>query len=88
MVAKSPRNTHASVKKVVTPSDLPGARPAQKITVGFSCWSCKAHCDVDLEEIQKDRVEIKYDVVTPNPRKPRKYFIKCSSCARFNSVTM
>jgi hypothetical protein len=88
MAERITRHAHSHVHHVTTPSDLPGARPAEQITVGFACWSCHAHCEVDLEEIQQDRVKIKYDAVVPNPRKPRKYFIKCSACARFNSVIL
>lgn len=75
-----------SVTVETIPGDLPGARPAKKITLGFLCWSCKAHCEVDLDEIQKDRLDIKYEPVTPNSRKPRKYYVKCTACERFNSV--
>jgi hypothetical protein len=39
-----------------------------------------------LEDVQKDRLDIKYEPVMPNSRKPRKYYVKCTACERFNSV--
>ena len=64
------------------------AQPAHKVGIVFTCWSCQADCNLDLDEIQKVRLEYKLMLVKPNNEKPRKYFVKCSSCARFNSVIL
>ena len=54
--------------------------------ISFKCWSCHAGCTLDLREVQKDRLSIRLNEVKASDLKEKKYFVKCSSCSKFNTV--
>jgi ribosomal protein L44E len=89
MPSKKARTPSSTPKPDNRPKLLPtGARPAADIKVAFTCWNCKTHSEADLEEVQQDRLSISYGVITPDPNQKKRYFLRCSSCQRFNSVTI
>ena len=55
-------------------------------TVQFICWNCDYATSFDLEAIQKDRIGIKYKEVKPDERDPKKYFLRCPECQKFNTL--
>jgi len=56
--------------------------------VEFTCWNCKTFHRTDIRDVQKDRLEADYVEIHPRPDNPQRYHIRCTECAKFNSVMM
>lgn len=54
--------------------------------VSFTCWNCHTHQEMDLDDIQQDRLAADYLEIEPDPENPKRYHVKCRECAKFNTI--
>jgi len=59
----------------------------ENLHIRFTCWNCKTTSEVHLNDVQQERIDIKYTRIRPNSAEPKKYFVRCEACSRFTSVT-
>ena len=56
--------------------------------VEFTCFDCGAGNAVGLDEIQKERLAIRYHDVKIMRKETEVYYLACTSCKRFNSLKL
>ena len=54
--------------------------------VNFDCWACSSEVEINIYDVQKDRLDIDYSEIKPNPEDPQRYYLKCTDCGKFNAV--
>lgn len=63
------------------------AKSARQVMIRFHCWNCSSDCELNLADVQKERVANNFSAVKPTTDgTPKKYFVRCTSCSKWNTI--
>lgn len=63
------------------------AKSARQVMIRFHCWNCSSDAEMNLADVQKERVAKRLSEVKPaSEGEPKKYFVRCPSCSKWNTI--